>query len=548
MNDKEYDLIVIGGGVNGTGIARDAAMRGIKTLLVEKNDFSSGATGACSGMIHGGLRYMMHDVATTRKSCVDSGYIQSIAPHLLFRIPLLTPIPHKALAEPMETYFEAYDRFVEHKRGKPHTRLSPEEARRLEPGLSPKMLGALTTDEYGIDTFRLTVANSLSAQEAGADIRNHCEVLKLLRGEGGKVVGVKVRDGRTGSYEEIRSKLVMNAGGPWGTKLADMAGATVKIRPAKGVHLTLDRRISNIGIITDAIDGRNIFVIPHENTSIVGTTDDDYYGDLDDIPILQDEIEYLMQGIARVFPVIRKARILRAWAGIRPTIYNWGPNEDALSRDHVVIDHASEGAEGLVSITGGKLAAYRFMSEDAVDVIAGKLGVKAECRTHLEPLPGGDFVPDSTKLAREYGVPAHAVRRLIYRQGSRAVRALELTRENPSCKRLLCRCEPVLEAEARYVIRNEWVENLSDLRRRTRLSMGPCQGARCAARAAAVLAEEKDEPPEAALYYLRDLLQGRFAGKAPALGGNQLAQEEINQAVYQCLGRLQDYVGGYGCR
>ncbi len=548
MSNKKYDLIVIGGGVNGAGIARDAAMRGIKTLLVEKDDFSSGATGACSGMIHGGLRYLMHDVATTRKSCIDSGYIQSIAPHLLFRIPLLTPIPNKAIAEPMETYFEAYDRFVEHKRGKPHTRLSPEEARRLEPGLSPKILGALTTDEYGIDTFRLTAANSLSAYEAGADIRNHCRVLKLLRGEGGKVVGVKVRDERSGAYEEIRSKLVMNAGGPWGTRLADLAGATVKIRPAKGVHLTLDRRISNIGIVTDAIDGRNIFVIPHENTSIVGTTDDDYYGDLDRIPILQDEIEYLMQGIARVFPVIRKARILRAWAGIRPTIYKWGPNEDKLSRDHKVIDHASEGADGLVTITGGKLAAYRMMSEDAVDVVAEKLGIKAECRTHVEPLPGGDYVPDSAELARQYDVPVHAVRRLIYRQGSRAVRALELTRENPSYKRLLCRCEPVLEAEARYVIRNEWVENLSDLRRRTRLSMGPCQGARCAARAAVVLAEEKGEPPEVAIDYLQGLLQGRFAGKAPVMGGSQLAQEEINQAVYQCLGRLQDYVRGDRCR
>jgi len=548
LSNREYDLIVIGGGVNGTGIARDAAMRGIKTLLLEKDDFSSGATGSCSGMIHGGLRYLMHDVATTRKSCVDSGYIQSIAPHLLFRIPLLTPIPNKALAEPMETYFEAYDRFVDQKRGKPHTRLTPQEARRLEPGLVPNILGALTTDEYGIDVFRLTVANSLSAQEAGADIRNHCEMLRLLRGEGGKVVGVRVRDKRTGSYEEIRSKLVMNAGGPWGTKLAEMAGATVKIRPAKGVHLTLDRRISNVGIVTDAIDGRSIFILPHESTSIVGTTDDDYYGDLDHIPILQDEIEYLMQGIARIFPVIRKARILRAWAGVRPTIHKWGPNEDALSRDHKVIDHASEGAAGLMSITGGKLAAYRFMSEDAVDLVAEKLGIKAECRTHLEPLPGGDMVPDSAQLAREYDIPAHAASRLVYRQGSRARRVLELVRENPSYKRLLCRCEPVLEAEARYVIRNEWVEDLGDLRRRTRLGMGPCQGARCAARAAMVLVEEKGEPPEAALHYLHGLLQGRFRGKSPVLGGDQLAQEEINQAVYQCLARLQDYVESRRCR
>jgi len=546
--NSDYDVVVIGGGVNGTGIARDAAMRGMKVLLVEKEDFSYGATGACSGMIHGGLRYLLNDVHTTRKSCVDSGYIQSIAPHLLFRIPLLTPIPHKFMAEPMETYFEVYDRFVEYKRGKPHTRLTAEEARKLEPGLVPDLIGAITTDEYGIDTFRLTTANALSAAQAGATVRNHCEVTALLRAEGGRVVGVRLRDKISGLVEEIGARLVMNAGGPWGQKVAGLADAKVKMRPAKGVHLTLDRRISNVGIIANAIDGRNIFVLPHENTSIVGTTDDDYYGDLDDIPITEDEVEYLLQGIAHVFPAIRRARILRAWAGIRPTLYKWGPDEDGLSRDHKVVDHESEGAPGLLSITGGKLAAYRMMSEDAVDHIAGKLGVGEPCRTHVEPLPGGDSVPDAGDLAREFGVPAHAARRLVYRQGSRALQVLELVRENPSWGKLLCRCEPVLEAEARFVIRTEWVHDLSDLRRRTRLGMGPCQGARCAARAALVLAEEKGETPEAALAYLEGFLQRRFKGKAPVLAGAQLAQEEVNQAVHQCLGRLQEYMEGRRCR
>jgi len=546
--NPDYDLIVIGGGVNGAGIARDAALRGMKTLLVEKEDFCYGATGACSGMIHGGLRYLVDDVNTTKKSCIDSGYIQSIAPHLLFRIPMLTLIPNKFIAAPMEVYFKAYDRFVEYKRGKPHTRLTPEEARRIEPGLSPNIIGAVTTDEYGIDTFRLTTANALSAAQAGAVVRNRCEVKALLRGEGGRVVGVKLRDKLTGSVEEVGSKLVMNAGGPWGTKIAELADATVRIRPGKGVHVTLDRRISNVAIITNAIDGRNIFILPHESTSLIGTTDDDYYGDLDDIPILEDEVKYLLEGIARVFPAVRQARILRAFAGIRPTLYKWGKYEDKLSRDHKVIDHESEGAAGLLSITGGKLAAYRMMSEDAVDLAAKKLGVNTPCRTHLEPLPGGDSTLDADELAREYDLPAHAVGRLVYRQGSRAREALELVRENPAWGRLLCRCEPVLEAEARFVIRTEWVHDLNDLRRRTRLGMGPCQGTRCAARAAQVLAQEKRESPEAALFYLENFLQRRFKGKAHVLAGSQLAQEEINQAVHQCVGRLQEYMEGRRCR
>lgn len=546
--NTDYDLIIIGGGVNGTGIARDAAMRGIKTLLVEKVDFSNGATGACSGMIHGGLRYLTSDVKTTEKSCIDSGYIQSIAPHMLFRIPLVTIIPNKMIAGPMETFFSTYDAFSPAKRGKPYTRLSPAEARKLEPGLVPDILGAMTTDEWGIDPFRLTTANALSASFAGATIRNHCEALAILRSGGGKAVGVKIKDKISGRYDEIGSRLVINAGGPWGNIVAGLAGAEVKMRPAKGVHVTLDRRIGNVAIVTAAVDGRSIFILPHESTSIIGTTDDDYYGDPDNIPITQDEIEYLIEGIARVFPAVRKARILRAWAGIRPTLFKWGGVEDALSRDHKVIDHEKEGVPGFLSITGGKLAAYRMMSEDAVDVISQKLGINKPCRTHLEPLPGGDSVPDAAEFSSEHGIAEHAARRLIYRHGSRAANVLELVKEEPSWRKLLCRCEPVTEAEVRFVIRHEWAHDLNDIRRRTRLGMGPCQGARCAARAAMILAEEKGEPPEAAIHYMEAFLQRRFKGKALTLAGSQLAQEEINQAIYQCLGNLNDFSGGRRCR
>lgn len=543
----DYDLIVIGGGVNGAGIARDAALRGIKTLLVEKKDFAYGATGACSGMIHGGVRYLLSDYKTTIKSCVDSGYIQKIVPHLLFRIPFLIPITNKALLEPMETYFSVYDKWAESRNGKKHTRLTVEEAKRVEPGITPNIFGAITMDEWGIDTFRLTLLNAISASQAGATVRNHCEVVGLLRNSNKDVVGVRIKDHRRGVYENITARIVMNACGPWGTKMASLADATVKIRPSKGVHLTLDRRISNVGIITDAIDGRQIFVIPHESTSIIGTTDDDYYGDLDDIPITEDEVEYLLQGIERVFPAVRNARILRAWAGIRPTIFGWHKNEDDLSRDHLVIDHANEGASGLMSITGGKLAAYRMMSEDAVDKVAEKLGVKTLCKTHEISLPGGDSTPDPSELASQFNISVLSARRLVFRHGSLAYKVLSLLEENPAWRKPVCRCEPVLEAEIRYVCRNEWVEDLNDIRRRTRMGMGPCQGARCAFQSALILADEKNENADTALAYLENFLQRRFKGKAPVLMDSMLAQEELNQGIYQCLGKVGDYIGRRKC-
>ena len=330
-------MVIIGGGVNGTGIARDCAYRGYSVCLVEQRDLASGASGANSGMIHGGARYMLGDVATTKKSCEDSGYIQQMAPHMLFRIPFLMPIMRKGIAGRIfgslfETYFEAYDQFQPLKNGKPHTRLTTEEALQVEPGLVPRINGAVTMDEWGIDPFRLCAANALSAAESGAVIRNHTRVTGFLFDGPGKkkVRGVRVRDFRTGIDEEIGARVVFNASGPWVMKVLDGSGASAKMRPGKGVHVILDRRVVNVAVMCDAIDGRSIFIMPHDNSTIIGTTDDDFYGDPDNITVSKDEIEYLIEGIARVLPAVREARIVRVMAGVRPTLHKWGPHEDEI--------------------------------------------------------------------------------------------------------------------------------------------------------------------------------------------------------------------------
>lgn len=538
---SEFQVAVIGGGVNGSGIARDLALRGVHTLLLEKNDFSAGTTGACSGMIHGGARYLQSDVETTKMSCLDSGYIQKIAPHLLFRIPFLTPILRstpfaRIFLELLETYFEAYDRFSPLKRGKPHTRLTREEALELEPGINPDIVGAVTMDEWGIDTFRLCAMNALSAAEAGAEVRNHTEVSGFLQ-EGSRVRGLRVRNLLTGAEETIRAEIVMNAAGPWLPEVARLAGVEVKIRPGKGVHLIFDRRISNLAIFTFAIDGRQIFLMPHENGSILGTTDDDYYGSLDQLEATQDEIEYLLEGIERVFPPVRRGRISRVMTGIRITLYAWGKNEDALSREHEIVDHEEKnGIPGFLTIAGGKLASYRLMSEEAADLICRKLGVESSCRTHLLPLPGGDRLPSRDALVEAYRIPPYLAERLIRRYGSRVDEVLEGSRKDPSLLSIVCRCEPVIEAEIRYAIRKEWARNLVDLRRRTKLGTGPCQGCRCAQRAALILAEELKLSSGRVKPLIRDFLAERWRGKAPILALDQLAQEELTQALYRNLG------------
>lgn len=549
--DATYDLVVIGGGVNGTGIARDAAMRGLKVLLVEKRDFGSGSSGANSGMIHGGFRYLLHDAAVTRLSCLDSGYIQRIAPHLLFRIPFLYPLAfregrgRRSLFQHTydyltEVYFGAYDRYQPLKNGRPHTRLTPAEALLLEPGLSPDMHAALTIDEYGIDPFRLCALNARSARDHGAVVRNYTEVTGLLRGEGGRVVGVKLRDLHGGGTEEVRARLTFNAGGPWANRLAGLAGSKLRLRPGKGVHLTLDRRLSNYGVIAHAIDHRQIFVMPHESTTIIGTTDDDYYGDPDDIPITRDEVSYLLEAATRVLPKVREARVLRAWAGVRNTMYAWGPNEDDLSRHHLLVDHAGEGAPGFHSLVGGKLASFRAQAEEATDVACAALGVRAACRTHLDPLPGGAEAPSALDLAGEHGVPPYSAARLVYRFGSEAPRVLALVREEPALGVPVCRCEGTLGAELVHAIRHEQAHHLVDLRRRCRLAMGPCQGAGCIAPAAALLARERRLSPDETRAEMRSLLDERWRGQRAGATGGGLAQAELAMGSFFAAGALPD--------
>src|SRR5438477_214261 len=346
---------------------------------------------------HGGIALGMDRPA--KLACLDSGYIQRIAPHLLFHIPFLYPVSPKKPGEPSladrallygaECYFEAYDKYQPLKNGKPHTRLTDEELHELEPGIVSGTLGAVTMDEYGIDPFRLCALNARSAAAHGATIRNHTVVTRLLR-EGAAVVGAEIEDARTGAREKVRARAVLNAGGPWAPKIAALAGVAVRIRPGKGVHLTLDRRLSNYGIICKAVDGRDVFVMPHEDSSIIGTTDDDFYGDPDELTVTQDEVEYLLQAVEHTFPSVRSARVLRAWAGVRPTLFAYGPLEDALSRDHHIYDHEEDGAPGFYSIVGGKLASFRAMAQEAVDLIAHKAGNSQPCRTHEVPLPGGE--------------------------------------------------------------------------------------------------------------------------------------------------------------
>src|SRR5688572_29716152 len=247
-----YDLAIIGGGVNGAGIARDAALRGLRVALIEREDWGAGTTGGSTRMIHGGLRYLLYDVPTTRVSNEDAGRIRKIAPHITWRIPFLWPLfpGHTFFHEATEALLSAYDVHARRKGGIQHARLSREEAHAIEPGLAPEITGAVTLDEWGVDVFRLAALNALAAKENGARLFTHTEVVELLR-DGRAVKGVRVFDLLEARTFEIEADLVINATGPWAARIAEIADVQVAMRPGKGVHVTFERRIGNYGLILE---------------------------------------------------------------------------------------------------------------------------------------------------------------------------------------------------------------------------------------------------------------------------------------------------------
>jgi glycerol-3-phosphate dehydrogenase len=534
-DDVDVDLVVIGGGVNGVGVARDAAMRGLKVALFERNDLAFGASGNSSGMIHGGARYLTNDPHVTEESCRDSGHIQRIAPHLLFRIPFLMPIEagpkRRILLQLIDGFFEAYDRYQPLKRGKPHARLRPDELRQLEPGIVGDLVGGVSFDEWGIDGARLCVANAVDAMERGAKVHvGHTVEHIERRDDTGEVVAVVFRDRITGARGRLRTSAVVNATGAWAPVTASLGGlapAHARVRPSKGIHVVYDRRLTNYAIAARAIDGRQIFVEPWQNVTVVGTTDDDFYGDLDEVRATSEEVRYLVEGIARVFPAIRTARAIGTYAGVRPTLYAFGPLEDKLSRDHEIVDHAAHGAPGLYSMIGGKLASFRLFAEEMTDILAKRFDLGGRCFTHASPLPGGDAACDPFALARRLEIDAVAARRLVYRHGSRALLIEERIRESPREAVVVCPCEPVLEAEVRYTLANELARTVADVARRTRLGQGPCGGMRCAARCGQIVAQELDLPPREGLRQAVAFLTRQALTRTPALGPEQARQEAL---------------------
>ena len=472
--DRTVDLLVIGGGIIGAGIARDAALRGLSVALVEQADFASGTTSRPTRLIHGGLRYLeLFDFGLVRSDMREREILLRIAPHLVFPLPFLLPLYRPSLVYQFKLRLgmQLYDWLSLDKSLPKRKYLDRAATLAAEPNLKPDGLtGAWRFYDAQVPLVeRLVVENVVDAAAHGALVLNHARATGYTR-EGDRVTGATIRDAVAGSDVTIRARYTVNATGPWldGTISLLHPGTKPLLRLTKGIHLVTPRATEQAHVLFSESDGRLFFVVPWMDETIVGTTDTDYRGDPADAAPTEEDVRYLQAAAHRAFPNAPFDEILFTWAGVRALVREEGVSESEVSRKHALYDHEKrDGITGVLSVVGGKITAYRAIAEEVTDAAVSKLRSSAsECRTAELPLPGAAENGGATDLAR-----------IVAADGALAA---------PVCPN-----EKVSGAELVYAVRHEWAMTLGDvLLRRTMLGLRPCQGLDCIDRVADVVGAE----------------------------------------------------------
>ena len=529
---NENDVIIIGGGATGAGIARDCARRGLRVTLVERDDIATGATGRNHGLLHSGARYAVTDPESARECIAENAILKRVARHCVEPTGgLFITLPEDCL-DYQQTFIDAC-----RAAGIDARQLTPEQALQMEPSVNPALIGAVKVPDGTVDPFRLTAANMLDARERGAVVRTGCEVTGLIR-QGDRIAGVMIYDKTHGVREALHAPVVVNAGGIWGQRIAEYADLSVRMFPAKGSLLIFDHRINQHVINRCRKPADADILVPGDTISLIGTTSTHIdYNDIDSNRVTAEEVEILLREGEKLSPVMARTRILRAYSGVRPLVASDDdPSGRSVSRGIVLLDHAArDGLEGFITITGGKLMTYRLMAEMATDAVCRKLGITARCTTADEPLPGSQEPAEKT-LQKVISLPAPLRGSAVYRHGDRPPAWLGDSRLHRS---LVCECEAVTAGEVQYAVDNLAVKNLLDLRRRTRVGMGTCQGELCACRAAALLNRFEVTTPAQSLNQLSDFLNERWKGVQPIAWGDALRESDFTRWVWLGLCGLE---------
>jgi len=508
MATLSTDVLVIGGGATGAGVAWDAALRGYDVVLVDRADLAEGTSGRFHGLIHSGGRYAVKDPDAAKECIHENRIIKRIAADCIEDVGgffVTTPWDDPAYA----------DRFIQ---GCRDTDVDCEEidaaqALREEPLLNPDVSRVFRVPDANIDVWKTVWSMARGIQARGGRVLPYHAVVAIHR-SGDQVTGARLRGAGTGEEIDVEARVTVNASGAWAGQVADMAGIEgVRVLPGRGIMIAMNHRLVNTCVNRCQMPTDGDIIVPIRTVCVIGTTDE-HTEDPDDHTVYESEVDKMLDDGEKLVPGFRQARAMRVWTGVRP-LFEDAKASDTETRDvtraHALLDHAErDGVQGFVTITGGKLTTFRLMAEDTMTAVSKHLGDERPCTTATEPLPGS-----------EAGEHYHLGERLSRKEARLAD------------DQLICECELVPRWKLEEAVQRRATTNLDDIRRLLRLGMGPCQGGFCIYRATGILhgldgltAEQADES-------LLHFLQERWKGVWPILYGDQLRQARLDDWIFQ---------------
>ena len=486
------NVIIIGGGATGCGIARDLALRGIPHCLVEKGDFAAGATGACHGLLHSGGRYAVTDPVAARECYEENLILRKIGEKCVEQTGgLFVRLPGDS-----KRFREVFLRGCEQV-GLPAEVISASKALELVPNLNPKLEEAIRVPDCSIDPFRLCMLNIRTSELRGGIIYTRHKVTEIIQSHG-RCTGIKATDQSTGEIREIHGSIIVNATGAWADMVASLAGSEVPMTLVKGALVITNHRLTDMVINRLRHPSDGDIIVPNEAVCLAGTTSL-AIEDPDNLVIQSPEVDTIIGEAGRMIPHFNNTRIIRAFSGVRPLLKSKKADSHEISRGFQIIDHQN----GMFSIVGGKLSTFRLMAEKMVDFIMHAFNLKKPCETADIPLDGQEELS---------GYPL--AKRLV------------------DMKNIVCECELVHRQDVERIIKQMATRNVGDIQHRTRLGMGPCQGGFCTFRALGIMNDMNVLSPEQSMDMLRGFLQRRFRGIRYALWGDQLREEQLVEYIY----------------
>ncbi len=480
LSKREYDLLVIGGGINGAAIAHLAAQAGLKVALLEKGDFGAGTSTKTTKLMHGGLRYLENfEFGLVREALHERTLHLKVVPYLVKPLKFIIPV-YKREGRPLWMIrfgVWLYDLLCGKQIIQKHQKLTYQEVLDAAPGIkSEGLMGGVAYYDAQMDDARVCLENVLMAQSKGAHVANYVEVSSFIK-KVGKVIGVRARDLVTNTPLDVMARKIVCAVGPWSNSILtlDNPHTKQKLRTTKGIHIVYRGQLASDALfIQTHKSSRIFFIIPWKGNSLIGTTDTDYLGQADHVKVGDADIKYLFEEASRIFPErkFQKEDIITTFAGLRPLVYEEGsPSE--VSRKHVI----HESFSGAFYVMGGKYTTYRRI---AIDCLKKIYATRFNFEEDFTLYGSGELQDPMDELVREYETDTATVEYLKNIYGTHCLDVLKLAKEDPDLRRTLCRCSPAIAAQAVYAIQNEMAQKVEDVfSRRLGLSYADCPSKEC---------------------------------------------------------------------